>query len=127
MNNNLLQMLSSLFSSGANPNLGNFFGQNLGQNQTFSQNQNFMQNNERLNQNNQSSSVYGQSFPDEAYQNQSYQNQPAQDNMVSPNMLSMILSMLGKNPDLSSLVSAFSTPKTEEQKKSSPTDDEIII
>lgn len=140
MNNNLLGLLSSLFGgsfaqngqnfSGANGQNGqNGFGQNaFGQN-GYEQN-GFGQNNIGQNGQGQNNSVYAQSFPDEAYQN--VQNSTQNEQPFNPNMLSALLSMMGKNGDLSSLSSIFSANKQEQteksgQKKSPPEDDDIII
>ena len=71
--------------------------------------------------------VYGQSYPDEAYQNQ--QNNMATNNFsMDTNMLPMLLSMLNKNLDLTSLSAALASKSSaDEQKKSPPQDDDIII
>lgn len=71
--------------------------------------------------------VYGQSYPDEAYQNQ--QNNMATNNFsMDTNMLPMLLSMLNKNLDLTSLSAALANKSSaDEQKKSPPQDDDIII
>ena len=71
--------------------------------------------------------VYGQSYPDEAYQNQ--QNNMATNNFsMDSNMLPMLLSMLNKNLDLTSLSAALANKSSaDEQKKSPPQDDDIII
>lgn len=71
--------------------------------------------------------VYGQSYPDEAYQNQ--QNNMATNNFsMDTNMLPMLLSMLNKNLDLTSLSAALANKSSaDEQKKSPPEDDDIII
>ena len=117
MNNNLLQMLSSLLS-------GNF-GQNF-QMHNFQNLQNFQNNGQNNFQN--TSPTYAQSFPEEAYQNQDIQNNN-QTNIMPQNMLSLLASALGKNADLSSLSSIFTTQNNSKntEKKSSPIDDEIII
>ena len=134
MNNNLLGLLSSLFGGGFAQNGQNFSGDNgqngFGQN-AFGQNgyeQNgFGQNNIGQNGQGLNNSVYAQSFPDEAYQN--VQNSTQNEQPFNPNMLSALLSMMGKNGDLSSLSSIFSANKQEQsgQKKSPPEDDDIII
>lgn len=71
--------------------------------------------------------VYGQSYPDEAYQNQ--QNNMATNNFsTDTNLLPMLLSMLNKNFDLTSLSAALANKSSaDEQKKSPPQDDDIII
>ena len=71
--------------------------------------------------------VYGQSYPDEAYQNQ--QNNMATNNFsMDTNILPMLLSMLNKNLDLTSLSAALANKSSaDEQKKSPPQDDDIII
>lgn len=115
MNNNLLQMLSSILN-------GNFG--------TNSQMPN-LQNSQNYVQNDQSSTnpKYAKSFPEEAYQNQDLQNNNSQ-NSMSQNMLSLLASIIGKNNDYSSLSSIFTTTNNTDkstEKKSSPSDDEIII
>lgn len=109
MNNNLLELFSML-SSG--------FGQNKNDNAPI-----------RQNTQTQNYNVYGQSFPDEAYQN-GQNNMEANNFSMNPNMLSMLLSMLNKNADLSSLSSVLTNKASSSedgQKKSPPQDDDIII
>lgn len=112
MNNNLLELFSML-SSG------------------FGQNKNDAMANAPMTQNvqKQGFNPYGQSFPDEAYQN-GQNNMEANNFSMNPNMLSMLLSMLNKNVDLSALSSVLSnkTASSDDgQKKSPPQDDDIII
>lgn len=120
MNNNLFGLLSTLFGSNFAQNGQNFSEAN-GQN-GFGQNV-FGQNNVGQN----GSNVYAQSFPDEAYQNA--QNNTQNEQPFNPNMLSALLSMMGKNGDLSSIFSANKQEQNEKsgQKKSPPEDDDIII
>lgn len=109
MNNNLLELFSML-SSG--------FGQNKNDNAPI-----------RQNTQTQNYNVYGQSFPDEAYQN-GQNNMEANNFSMNSNMLSMLLSMLNKNADLSSLSSVLTNKASSSedgQKKSPPQDDDIII
>lgn len=110
MNNNLFDLFSML-NSGFNTNKN-------------------MTNDQYVEQNGQNRhhNFYGQSFPEEAYQNG--QNVEQNSFSMNPNIFSMLLSMLNKNTDLSSLSSILSNKSSfteNSQKKSPPQDDDIII
>ncbi len=136
MNNNLFTILTSMLNGNFAQNAQNFSQQPWQNNNTNLAQENWQNGQSSImpNQKNfsQNWGQYAQSFPDEAYRQM--ENQQNNQNQFNPNMLSAILSMMGKNNDLSTFSSIFSAKKQENdetnhdnQKKSPPEDDDVII